>query len=129
MAKVLKPSIKVIGVQGETSLALYDALKTGGIVRCRVGTTLAEGLAGNAYKEILPFLQEVVDEMVLVSEEEIARGMRWPILTGGQVVEAARAVGVAALLAEKFTLPPGPTLFVVRGGNVDAAVLREVVAG
>lgn len=128
LVKAVRPDVRIVGVQAEASPALYESLRAGRLVRCPVGETLAEGLAGNAYEKTFPLLCKVVDEMVLVSEAEIARAMAWLVLKAGQVVEGSGAVGVAALLFGKVSLAAGPTVCVLSGGNVDAATLRRVVA-
>lgn len=128
LIKAVRPEVKVIGVQAASSPALYESLRAGRVVHCPVGETLAEGLAGNAYEETFPLIRRVVDEMVLVSEAEIARAMAWLVLKAGQVVEGAGAVGVAALLGGKLCLGSGPSVFILSGGNVDAGALRRIVA-
>lgn len=128
LIKAVRPEVKVIGVQAASSPGLYESFRAGRIVLCPVEETLAEGLAGNAYEETLPLIRQVVDEMVLVSEAEIARAMAWLVLKAGQVVEGAGAVGVAALLFGKLSLESGPSVFILSGGNVDAATLWRIVA-
>lgn len=128
LLKAVRPEAKLVGVQAAASPAVYEAFKAGRVVPCPVGETLAEGLAGNAYEETFPLLQRVVDELVLVSEAEIGRAMAWLVLKAGQVVEGSGAVGVAALLAGKLSLGAGPVVFVLSGGNVDAATLQRIVA-
>lgn len=64
--------------------------------------------------------------MILVTEEEIAAGIRHAYLVEGEVVEGAGAVGIAALLAGKV-VAEGPTAVVVSGGNIDEAVHRRIV--
>lgn len=127
LIKAVCPKVKIVGVQAASSPALYESFRAGRIVYCPVGETLAEGLAGNAYEETFPLIRRVVDEMVVVSEEEIARAMAWLALKAGQVVEGAGAVGVAALLCGKLSLEKGPSVFILSGGNVDAATLRRIV--
>lgn len=126
IAKALKPQVKLVGVQAEASPALYESFRAGKVVTCPVGATLAEGLAGQAYAETFPLLRQLVDDIVLVSEEEIARAVAWLLFNAGQVVEGSGAVGVAAFLAGKVELGAGPAVFVLSGGNVDAAVLRRI---
>lgn len=127
VVKAIQPKVKVIGVQAAASPALYEAFRAGRVVPGPVGETLAEGLAGNAYEETFGLLRKVVDELVLVSESEIARAMAWLMLQGGQVVEGSGAVGVAALLSGKLALGKGPVVFVLSGGNADPAVLQWVI--
>src|SRR5690606_33577739 len=70
----------------------------------------------------------LLDEVLLLSEAQIAAGMRHLHAEEGETVEGAAAVGVAALLAGKVR-PEGPTVAILSGGNVDADLHRRVMAG
>jgi threonine dehydratase len=70
----------------------------------------------------------LVDEVVLVSEPEIAAGIRHCYRHERQIVEGSGAVGVAALLAGRVK-PEGPTMALLSGGNIDMGLHQRIVAG
>lgn len=125
--KAVDPAIEVIGVQSVATPAMYNYVK--GTTHPQAAT-LAEGLAGDVEVGSITFelVAEVVDDMVLVTEEEIASAIRWLLQEHGQVVEGAGAVGVAATLSRRIALDEGPTAIVISGGNIDYATLRRIVA-
>ena len=90
--------------------------------------TIADGIAV-ARPGDLPFeiISQLVDEVVTVSEDDIARALLVLLERAKQVVEPAGAVGVAAILAGKVAAH-GPTACVLSGGNIDPLLLQRVVA-
>ena len=70
--------------------------------------------------------RDLLDDVVLLSEAEIAEGIRHAFAAEGETVEGAGAVGIAALLAGKVALR-GPTAVVVSGRNIDEALHRRIV--
>ena len=125
--KEINPKIEVIGVNAESAPAMYNVFY--GENRRQVWDTLAEALSGDieAGSITLPICQQYVDRMALVSEAQIAAAMRW-MLAQGWVAEGGGAVGVAALLGDVLPRDGLTTAVVVSGGNVDLAVLQEVLS-
>jgi threonine dehydratase len=70
--------------------------------------------------------RDLLDDVILLSEDEIAAAIRHAAAVEGEIVEGAGAVGIAALLAGKIRAG-GPTAIVVSGGNIDPAVHRNIV--
>jgi threonine dehydratase len=110
--------------------AMVESLKVGRVVEIVEEPTLADALAGglnpdNAYT--LPMVQQYVDETVLVSEEEIAAAMVFAFNQHRLVVEGGGAVGLAALLHDKIDGLGRQVAVVVSGGNVNPALLMEIV--
>ncbi|WP_125131606.1 threonine ammonia-lyase [Microbacterium sp. 10M-3C3] len=121
-------SIRIIGVQAENSAAYPTSLASGFPVEVETRPTIADGIAV-ARPGDLPFalIREFVDEVVTVSEDDIARALLVLLERAKQVVEPAGAVGVAAILAGKVRAT-GPTVTVLSGGNIDPLLLQRVVA-
>ncbi|WP_435527948.1 threonine ammonia-lyase [Microbacterium aurantiacum] len=121
-------SIRIIGVQAENSAAYPTSLAAGHPLDVETRPTIADGIAvarpGN-----LPFsiIRDNVDEVVTVSEDDIARALLVLLERAKQVVEPAGAAGVAAILAGKIRAA-GPTAVVLSGGNIDPLLLQRVVA-
>jgi threonine dehydratase len=120
--------IRVIGVQAENSAAYPSSLAAGTPLEVSTRPTIADGIAV-ARPGDLPFeiIRELVDEVVTVTEDDIARALLVLLERAKQVVEPAGAVGVAAILAGKVEAS-GPTITVLSGGNIDPLLLQRVVA-
>jgi threonine dehydratase len=113
--RALRPGLRLVGVQAAGTLP-------GG-----PGHTIADGIAVKHPGELtMGILEEVLDEIVAVSDEEITEAIVLLLERTKLVVEGAGAVGVAALLAGKVG-GAGPVVPVLSGGNVDAATLIQVM--
>ncbi|MEO0563587.1 MAG: threonine/serine dehydratase, partial [Chloroflexota bacterium] len=126
--KALRPDIEVIGVGAERSPAMYNRFH--GTARPANEDTLAEALAGDIEDGCItvPIVKEHVDDIVLVSEADIAEAMRWAVLHGGFVAEGGGAVCLAALRSGAVPAEAyGPTVALVSGGNADPATIQRVV--
>jgi threonine dehydratase len=130
--KTADPAIRTIGVSMERGPAMVESLRAGRVVPIVEEATLADALVGglnpdNVYT--LPMTQQYVDGTVLVSEEEIAAGMAFAFRQHHLVVEGGGAVGLAALLHGKIDDLGQQIAVVVSGGNVNPALLMEIVRG
>ena len=115
--KELRPAVRVVGVQAEACAPLAG---TGG------GFTIADGIAVKKPGELTSeILDERVDEVVTVTDEEIAYAITLLLERVKLVVEGAGAASVAALLEGKVA-GTGPACAVLSGGNIDASLLIEV---
>ncbi|MFE1644606.1 threonine ammonia-lyase [Microbacterium sp. P01] len=121
-------TVRVIGVQASNSAAYPDSLAAGHPLQVATRPTIADGIAV-ARPGVVPFeiIRELVDDVVTVSEDDIARALLVLLERAKQVVEPAGAVGVAAILAGKVPAS-GPTIALLSGGNIDPLLLQRVVA-
>ena len=121
-------TVRIVGVQAENSAAYPSSLAAGEPLEVATRPTIADGIAV-ARPGDLPFeiIREFVDEVVTVTEDDIARALLVLLERAKQVVEPAGAVGVAAILAGKV-VANGPTVTVLSGGNIDPLLLQRVVA-
>jgi threonine dehydratase len=119
--RALAPHVRVIGVQSDQTAAMTRSLAAGRVVEIPSVPTLADGLAGQIDDDALQIGQYCADEMVLVSEDEIARAIAWLHANEQLTVEGAGAVAVAALLHGKVRDADGPVVAVVSGRNIDHA--------
>jgi threonine dehydratase len=128
--KNLLSNVKVVGVQSENCAPVIESLKAGKPVEANYNRfTIADGIAVKRPGEkTLPIIKEFVDEIVEVSEEEIANAIFHCVQNTKLVVEGAGAAGVAALLAGKVKLKPDDIVCAVLcGGNIDANLLTRVL--
>jgi threonine dehydratase len=129
--KARKPGVRVIGVSMERGAAMAASLGAGRPVQVEELATLADSLGGGVglgNRVTFAMVRDLVDEVVLLTEAEIAAGVRHCYWQERQVVEGAGGVGAAALLAGKVR-PDGPTLLLLSGANIDMALHHRIVSG
>jgi threonine dehydratase len=117
---------RVVGVEPELSTAMHSALAAGERVEVKPAS-IADGLsAPHAGRNALAIVRERVDEVVLVSEDEIEEAFRFLYERAKLACEPAGAVAVAAVLAGR--IDGGKTVCVVSGGNVAAETAAAILA-
>jgi threonine dehydratase len=124
-----RPDVRVVGVEPDLSRAMHAALEAGEPVPVKP-MSIADGLnAPFAGENTLAICRELVDELVLVSEDEIHAAFRFLYERAKLACEPAGAVSTAALLAEKIDVDPaGTTVAVVSGGNVAPQTAVAILA-
>lgn len=130
-AKALRPGIRVIGISMQRGAAMHDCLKAGKPVTVEELPTLADSLGGGIGLDnrlTFAMTRALVDDVVLVSEAEIAAGIRHIYWEERQVVEGSGAVGIAALLTGRIA-SAGPVVAVLSGGNIDMGQHHRIVSG
>ncbi|MHB1569055.1 MAG: threonine ammonia-lyase [Solirubrobacteraceae bacterium] len=128
VVKAAAPSTHIVGVQVESCAPYPQALEGGAPITFAARPTIADGIAIKRPGEItLPLVRRWVDEIVVVSEEEIADAMVWLLERSKLVVEGGGAAGVAAVMAGRVKpAASGTTAVVLSGGNVDAGLLAMI---
>ncbi|MFC7789883.1 threonine ammonia-lyase [Microbacterium sp. MAHUQ-60] len=121
-------TVRVIGVQSENAAAMPPSLEAGHPIEITTHPTIADGILV-ARPGAVPFelVRQFVDEVVTVSEDDIARAILVLLEHAKVVVEPAGAVGVAAILAGKVH-GAGTTVPILSGGNIDPMLLQRVVS-
>ena len=132
MAVALKaraPHVRVIGVETEMLPCMLASLDEGRLVTVEAASTVADGIAVKRAGEItFLHVQKLVDEIVTVSEEEIASAILYLLEKEKTVAEGAGAVAVAALLNHKVRgLEGRRVVAMVSGGNIDVNVVARVI--
>ena len=128
--KSLNPRIKVIGVQAEGAPAFYNSWKKGTITPTDGVKTAAEGLAtSRAYELPLRILREKLNDIILVSDQEMKQAIRAILHATGQVAELSGAASTAAAFKIKNELAGSKVVLILTGGNIEpeqlARILRE----
>jgi threonine dehydratase len=120
----------IVGAEAEASPVFTAALAAGRPVTVEVHDTLADGLAGNmdADSQTFDIVRDLVDRVVRVPEESIARAMRDLVLRERLVTEGAGATAVGAILAGNLDLRGRHVGVILSGRNVDAHVLTRVLS-
>ena len=119
--KAAAPRTIVVGVEVEASSPFTLSLEAGRITEITPRTSLADGLVGNLEPGSMtfPLVQRVVDHVVTVSEDDLARAMKGLATEERLIVEGAGAAAVAAIMAGKASTPGQRVVAIVTGGNVD----------
>lgn len=125
--KTLRPDVKVIGVQSVLVPSMFASFGLGEIRTVRDAPTIADGIHVLTPGDItFPMIQEYVDDIVTVSEAEIAAAIVALMEGPKTIAEGAGAAGVAAYLFNKVD-PAYRTVAVVSGGNVDITTLERII--
>lgn len=125
--KSTRPDIRVVGVQAEQGAAYPASLKAGTPIALTTMNTMADGIAvGRPGAVPFAIVADLVDEIVTVSEGEIARAVLMLLERAKLLVEPAGAAATAAVLARPSDFEP-PIAVVVSGGNVDSLLLMRII--
>ena len=127
--KARVPQARVVGVQAEACAPYIDSLAAHRPIGARSANTICDGIAVKRPGDFtLPLVERYVDEVVTVSDDEVAQAMVLLLERSKLVVEGAGAVAVAALMQGRVEAPPeGEVCAVLSGGNVDASLLSECI--
>lgn len=127
--KLQKPDVRVVGISMERGCAMYASQQAGEPVEVEELPTLADSLGGGiGLDNRLTFgiVRDYVDELVLLSEDEIAEGIRHAYFKEQVIIEGGGAVGIGALLAGK-TVPGTKTIVLLSGMNIDMELHRKII--
>ena len=126
--KALKPSIKVYGVQAQGAPSMYNSVKHGSIECLKSVSTIADGIAVKQPGEhTYELIKDYVDDIALVSDDEIASAILTLIEKQKMIAEGAGAVSVAAAMFNKFPIEGKKVVSLVSGGNIDVSILSRVI--
>ncbi|MEC5423052.1 hydroxyectoine utilization dehydratase EutB [Virgibacillus sp. C22-A2] len=126
--KSTDPSIQIIGVSTDKGATMYESIEAGKPITIKEQDTLADSLLGGiglANQYTFELVQRVVDDILLVSEEEIAAGMNFMLDKHRMVIEGAAAAGIGAVLADKVKLGSHVAV-VISGSSVDTSVIADI---
>ena len=127
-AKQIRPSIKIYGVQVAGAPSMYNSIKSGEIKRLESVSTIADGIAVKQPGEnTFAFVKEYVDDIALVSDDEVASAILALIEKQKMIAEGAGATAVAAVMFNKFPLKGKRIVCIVSGGNIDVTSLSRVI--
>ena len=126
--KQIRPSIKVYGVQVVGAPSMYNSVRDGEIECLSSVSTIADGIAVKQPGEnTFRYVSEYVDEVALVTDDEVSSAILALIEKQKMIAEGAGATAVAAIMFEKFDLKGKRVVAVVSGGNIDVTSLSRVI--
>lgn len=125
----VNPSSHLVGVQTSSWPAMSESLKRDELVLVSGSDTIADGLAGNAMRSVLPFkmIRRDVTDVLLVSEESILKAMKHALVAERLVLEGAGAATLAAVLDGQTFPGDGPVGLMLSGANSTEATLRQAL--
>ena len=128
-AKRRHPAVKIVGVQAEQAPAYVRSWKEDRVVTTETCNTIADGLATSVPLEPnVRAIRELVDEVTLVSEDELIQGVRTLLFEEHLVAEPAAAAATAAYLQNPTAYAGRSVVLLVTGSNIHHELLRQVAA-
>ena len=126
--KQIRPSVKVYGVQVTGAPSMYNSIKNNKIECLKSVHTIADGIAVKQPGEnTYALVNGYVDDIALVSDDEVAGAILALIEKQKMIAEGAGAAAVAAVMFDKFPLKGKRVVSVVSGGNIDVTSLSRVI--
>jgi threonine dehydratase len=120
------PGVRILGVQAERAPAYYLSWQKGSVVTTDTADTIADGLATRKpVQHNVAVMRELVDDMVVVSEDDMLRAMHALLFEDHIVAEPSGAAALAGY--RRLGRQPGKTVAIVTGGNVPADVLHRAI--
>lgn len=130
-AKALNPNIKVIGIQTDNMPSMKASLDNGEVSSAHNGPTFADGIAVMRPGELtFSIVKELVDDIITVSEKEMADAVLYLLKNQKIVAEGAAATSTAVLLSGKYVPKKDENVAcIITGGNIDPAMLTKIING
>lgn len=126
--KILKPSVRVVGVQSESCPSLHATFEASRPTWVDTLPTICDGTAVPfVVEEMFPLLRQVVDEAILVSEEAVKLEVKRLALNDKLIVEGSGALSVAAALTTP-SAERGRTVCILSGGSIDSDKLKQIIS-
>ncbi|MGN1409715.1 MAG: threonine ammonia-lyase [Eubacteriales bacterium] len=126
--KAIRPSIKIYGVQASGAPGMYNSVKDGKIECLDSVSTIADGIAVKQPGEnTFDLVSRCVDDIALVTDDEIASAILALIEKQKMIAEGAGAASVAAAMFDKFPIRGKKVVSIVSGGNIDVTSLSRVI--
>jgi len=127
VAKSINPKVKIIGVQAEKAPSVYLSWKNKRFIKTKSAETFADGLATRVpFKLTLGIINKLIDDIILVSEEEMKKAILTLLETTHQLAEGAGAASTAAAFKLRRRLQGKKVVLVLTGGNLTLQTLRDI---
>ncbi len=126
-----RPGVEILGVSPENSPVMYESMRAGRVVAPEIRPTLADTCAGEIDDDsmTLELCRTVIDELFLLTEDEIAKAIREIFMQHRLVTEGSAAMGVGVLLKHPERFRGKKTVLVLCGRNIDPDRFREIICG
>ena len=126
----VQPKAQMVACSPKNSCVMYESLNAGRILDLPSKQTLSDGTAGGVEEGSITFdiCKEIIDDFVLVTEREIASGIRTAINDDHQLIEGSAGAAIAALFKRKKTLIGKRVIIIICGGNINSTTLHKVLS-
>jgi threonine dehydratase len=127
--KSMNENVSMVGVSPQNSCVMYESLKAGVQLDLPSEDTLSDGTAGGVEMGSITFelCQNIIDNFVLISEDEIADGIRMGLEKHHQLIEGAAGAAIAGFMKQKDKLNGQTVVIVMCGGNISSEVLKSIL--
>ena len=128
--KTVQPKVEMVGCSPKNSCVMYESLQAGRILDLPSKPTLSDGTAGGIEENSITFeiCKKIISDFVLLTEDEIAAGIRNGLEDHHQLIEGSAGAAIAALKKRETELNGKTVVIVICGGNISSNTLREVLA-
>ena len=125
----VQPKAQMVACSPKNSCVMYESLNAGRILDLPSKQTLSDGTAGGVEEGSITFdiCKEIIDDFVLVTEREIASGIRTAINDDHQLIEGSAGAAIAAFFKRKNTLIGKRVVIIICGGNINSTTLHKVL--
>lgn len=126
--KSINPSIKIIGVEASNAASMKSAMQKGYVHEINTNSTIADGIAVRKAGELTyELIKKYVDQIVTVTESEIAQAILFLIEKNRVVTEGAGAASLAAIISGKFRMKGKKIVSIISGGNIDVNFMERIL--
>jgi len=127
--KSVQKNVKMVAVSPKNSCVMYESIKAGKQLDLPSDPTLSDGTAGGVEMGSITFelCQRIIDEFILVTEDEIADGIRIGVEKHHQLIEGAAGAAIAGFMKLKDKLNGQTVVIVMCGGNISSEVLKSIL--
>ncbi len=127
--KSVQKNVKMVAVSPKNSCVMYESIKAEKQLDLPSDPTLSDGTAGGVEMGSITFelCQRIVDEFILVTEDEIADGIRIGVEKHHQLIEGAAGAAIAGFMKQKDKLNGQRVVIVMCGGNISSEVLKSIL--
>lgn len=127
--KSVQKNVKMVAVSPKNSCVMYESIKAGKQLDLPSDPTLSDGTAGGVEMGSITFelCQRIIDEFILVTEDEIADGIRIGLEKHHQLIEGAAGAAIAGFMKQKDKLNGQTVVIVICGGNISSEVLKSIL--
>lgn len=127
--KSVQKNVKMVAVSPKNSCVMYESIKAEKQLDLPSDPTLSDGTAGGVEMGSITFelCQRIVDEFILVTEDEIADGIRIGVEKHHQLIEGAAGAAIAGFMKQKDKLNGQTVVIVMCGGNISSEVLKSIL--
>ena len=128
--KQVQPKVQMVACSPKNSCVMYESLNAGRILDLPSKQTLSDSTAGGVEEGSITFdiCKEIIDNFVLVTEKDIASGIRTAINDDHQLIEGSAGAAIAALFKRKKTLIGKRVVIIICGGNINSTTLHKVLS-